>query len=246
MKKILLFFLVISLSIVSFSQDQPSSLRIRMWDNSLFSTVFGGDESGRFQRTYNVRSLAGGEYYLKITQRISGNDEVVFESSIEIPAGMRVQAILQEDGSLEVSVMEDEQRTASAFDLKDKLQNIKTRGKTGTAADERNQLIEPLAFSEIFNDMQAAKTDQVRNVIGEDGLSKNLFTTAYIVQLLKLFKNETSRLEFSKSAYTRVVDPENYFQVKALFVKDENIYSLEKYMDEKANRTWQRKSERKF
>jgi hypothetical protein len=243
MRKFALFFLLIFIYTSSNAQDQPSSLQIKMWDNSLFSAVFGGDENGSYQRTYNVRSLAGGEYYLKIMQRDYDGIHTKFEGYIEIPAGSRVQATLLENGGLEISTLEDKPRTGFGLDLKSRMQGSSSKsgeGQTNTKEEERNLLIQPLEFTDLHNNMTRARTDQVRDSIAVTGLHNNLFTTSYVVQMAKLFRNETSRLEFAKSAYTRVVDPENYFQVKMLFDRKENADSLDAYMQQKEGQTQKR------
>jgi len=244
MRKIILFFFIM-LCAVTQAQDQPSSLQIRMWDNSLFSTVFADDESGRFQRAYNVRSLEGGEYFLRIMQRTASGIQTIFEGQIEIPPASRVQAIVHADGSLEVSALEDTQRSASSFDLKNRIEDMRARGQTGTGV-QRNQLIQSLEFLELSNEMSGAENDQQRESIGAAGLGRNLFTTAYVVQLARLFTSESSQLEFSKSAYTRVIDPENYFQVKNLLTRRENIESLEMHMQQNANRVQQRRESQRL
>ncbi len=239
MRKILLFFFIVFSTIIGHAQDQPSSLQIRMWDNSLFSAIFAGDETGKYQRTYNVRSLTGGEYYLRIMQRDASGIETVFEGQIEIPQGSRVQAIVLADGSLEISTLEDVQRSASSFDLKSQITGVQSKqpkGQVNSKTQERNELIQSLEFADLKNQMLNAGNDKMRDSIGVDGLHKNLFTTSYIVQLVKLFKTEGSRLQFSEAAYTRVVDPENYFQVKMLFTQKENIDALEKYMLDNASK----------
>ena len=64
-----LFFFTLFITSIAWAQNQPSSLQVRMWDNSLFAAVFGGDEGEKYQRAYNARSIEGGEYYLRITQK---------------------------------------------------------------------------------------------------------------------------------------------------------------------------------
>ena len=244
MRKIVLFFFI-TLYAVAQAQD-PSSLQIRMWDNSLFSAVFADDESGKFQRAYNVRSLEGGEYYLRIMQRTAGGIQTIFEGQIEIPPASRVQAIVHEDGSLEISALEDVQHSSSSFDLKTRIEDMKAKGQTNTAAQQRNLMIQSLELQDLSNEMSRAATEQARDSIGTVGLRRNLFTTAYIVQLAKLYKTEELRLEFSKNAYTRVVDPENYFQVKSLLIRKENIESLEIHMQQNANNVQRRKESEKL
>lgn len=233
-KYIFILFLLINLLAVS-AQEQPSSLQIRMWDNSLFSAVFAGDESGRYQRTYNVRTLAGGEYYLKIMKRSSYGIETIFEGQIEIPPASRVQAVLMQNGALEISVLDDTQKTTNSFDFKSKIEEIQSKVKTVSTkpGEDSNRRIESLEFTDLKNNMMRAPNDSIRDSIAVDGLRKNTFTTSYVVQLTKLFKTETTRLVFAKSAYTRVVDPENYFQVRYLFAKKESLDELDKYMEEK-------------
>ena len=242
MRKIILFFLI-TCCVALQAQDQPSSLQIRMWDNSLFSAVFANDEGGRFQRAYNVRSLEGGEYYLRIMQRIDGGIQTIFEGQIEIPPASRVQAVVLENGSLEISAIEDTQRSTSSFDLKTRIEDARQRGPTSTAAQQRNALIQPMELLELSNEMSRAETDRQRESIGIAGLNRSLFTTAYVVQLAKLFQNENVRLAFVNAAYTRVVDPENYFQLTSLFTHPENVKLLESHMEQNVNRVQQRQSE---
>jgi len=96
---------------------------------------------------------------------------------------------------------------------------------------------------ELSNEMSRAETDRQRESIGIAGLNRSLFTTAYVVQLAKLFQNENVRLAFVNAAYTRVVDPENYFQLTSLFTHPENVKLLESHMEQNVNRVQQRQSE---
>jgi len=248
MIKIRLFFFTLVVTSVAWAQTQPSSLQVRMWDNSLFATVFGGDENEKYQRAYNARSINGGDYYLKITQKNASKTVVVFEGQIEIPAASRVQVIVQADGSLELSTIEDSQRTASSFDLKTKISNLenKVRGTTNTRESERNQLIEPLEFTDLKNRMTNARTEYAKDSIAMRELKQYLYTTAYVVQLAKLYKSEEDRLDYAKSAYTRVVDPEEFFRVHALFVKEANKQALDAYMKENEKYTQKRESQGLF
>jgi hypothetical protein len=241
MRKILFLSLLLLITSAVGAQEQPSSLQLRMWDNSLFSAVFGGDESGRYQRSYNARSINGGEYYLRITQKNTVGEVVMFEGQIDIPAASRVQAVVQADGSLEISTLEDKQRTSSSFDLKSKISSIedKVKNKTNTREEERALLIEPLEFTDLQNRVTNAHTEYNKDSIAVAGLKKNLFTTAYIVQLTKLFKTENDRLEFAQSAYTRVVDPEEYHRVRAILNK-ESRPQLDAYMKENEGKTQRR------
>ena len=242
MIKVRLLFFLLVVTPVAWAQNQPSSLQVRMWDNSLFAAVFGGDEGEKYQRAYNARSIESGEYYLRITQKSANETTVVFEGQIDIPAASRVQAIVQEDGSLEFSTIEDSQRTASSFDLKTRIASIENsvRSKTNTREGERNQLIEPLEFTDLKNRMTGARTEYARDSIATRELKLYLYTTVYIVQLAKLYKSENDRLDYAKSAYTRVVDPEEYFRVRALFAKEENKQALDAYMKENEKYTQRR------
>ncbi|MDR0873553.1 MAG: DUF4476 domain-containing protein [Prevotellaceae bacterium] len=241
MRKIRFLSLLLLITSAVWAQNEPSSLQVRMWDNSLFSAVFGGDEGGRYQRTYNARSISGGEYYLKITQKDTRGETIVFEGQIDIPEASRVQAVVQADGSLEISTIEDKQRTNSSFDLKSKISSIedKVRGKTNTREEERAQLIESLEFTDLKNRVTNARTEYIKDSIAVAGLRKNLFTTAYIVQLTKLFKAENDRLEFAQRAYVRVVDPEEYHRVRAI-LNEVSRPKLDAYMKENEGKTQRR------
>lgn len=230
-----IILLLVGVVTVALAQDQPSSLQIRLWDNSLFSVILGGEESVRFARTYNVRTIAGGEYYLQITRKTMQGTYPVFEGQIEIPPASRVQAVLAQNGTLEISVLDDYIPPTPAFNFKSRTEQVQSNHGAPNMNADRNQKIEPLEFQELKTDMSQAMDDHQRQTIAIEGLNNHMFTTAYIVQLAKLFRNETSRLEFAKSAYTRTIDPENYFQIKMLFVKEENIQSLDEYMASKAN-----------
>ncbi len=236
MRKLYTFLLLVICFVPSvLAQDQPSSLQIRLWDNSLFSVILGGTESERFARTYNARTIAGGEYYLQITRKTMQGVYPVFEGQIEIPPASRVLAVLDQNGTLEISVIDDYIPPTPGFSFKSRTEQVQSNHGAPNMDAERNQKIEPLEFQELKDNMSGAMDDHQRQTIAIEGLNNHMFTTSYIVQLAKLFRNETSRLEFAKSAYTRTVDPENYFQIKMLFIKEENIQSLDDYMASKAD-----------
>lgn len=66
--------------------------------------------------------------------------------------------------------------------------------------------------------------------IAKQALAGNYFSSAQVADLMREFDFETTRLDFAKSAYPRVIDKQNYYQVNNGFTFESSIQDLNQYI----------------
>ncbi len=93
----------------------------------------------------------------------------------------------------------------------------------------------PVISNEMFQQLKRSvendSFDSSRLDLLESTLRNNFFTSHQIKELMTLLSFDSGRLQFAKSAYLRVVDPENYFVVRDSFTFSSSKSALTKYID---------------
>ncbi|GGD90805.1 hypothetical protein GCM10011312_13240 [Planktosalinus lacus] len=93
----------------------------------------------------------------------------------------------------------------------------------------------PVISNEMFNQLKSTvqneSFDSGRLELLESTLRNNNFTSHQIKELLHLLSFDSGRLQFAKSAYTQVVDPENYFVVNEALSYSSSKSELLKYIN---------------
>lgn len=86
-------------------------------------------------------------------------------------------------------------------------------------------------FQQLKRTVENDSFDSSRLDLLESTLRTNFFTSHQIKELMTLLSFDSGRLQFAKSAYLRVVDPENYFVVRDSFSFSSSKSALTKYID---------------
>lgn len=88
--------------------------------------------------------------------------------------------------------------------------------------------------AQVFNQLKASINNQWfsdgKMVVFNQAVQANFFTTAQVNELINLFSFSNDRLEVAKKAYTKTVDPENYFMVYNSLQWNSSIQSLSNYI----------------
>jgi hypothetical protein len=66
--------------------------------------------------------------------------------------------------------------------------------------------------------------------IAKQALSANYFSSAQVTDLMSVFSFESTKLDFAKCAYTRVIDKQNYYLVNNAFSFESSIQDLNQYI----------------
>ncbi len=96
---------------------------------------------------------------------------------------------------------------------------------------ERPPVMNNMMFQQLRRTVESESFDSSRVELLESTLRNNFFTSNQIKELMKLVSFESGRLQFAKAAYTRTVDPENYFVVREALSFSSSKTELTKYIN---------------
>lgn len=85
-------------------------------------------------------------------------------------------------------------------------------------------------FSTALATINNRSFDSDRLTLAKQIASSNCLTCSQVKQIIKTLSYESSRLEFAKYAYTRVYDPQNYYQINDSFSFSSSITELNDYI----------------
>lgn len=86
-------------------------------------------------------------------------------------------------------------------------------------------------FQTKVRQLESQITDQEKLLIGKKILNKHCFSCAQIKEMASLFQDDFSRLEFSKQAYKKVVDKENFYDVYDAFIHYSVVFRLHDFVN---------------
>lgn len=86
-------------------------------------------------------------------------------------------------------------------------------------------------FQQLKRTVESESFDSSRVELLESTLRNNFFTSHQIKELMLLVSFDSGRLQFAKAAYTRTVDPENYFVVREALSFSSSKTELTKYIN---------------
>ena len=85
-------------------------------------------------------------------------------------------------------------------------------------------------FNDAKQSISNASFDDTKLSTAKTILSSNFVTTDQVIELCKLFSFENTKLAFAEYAYSRTVDPNNYFKTGSIFSFDSNKKALNEFI----------------
>ena len=85
-------------------------------------------------------------------------------------------------------------------------------------------------FSDAKHSISRSSFDDTKLSTAKTILSSNYVTTDQVIEICKLFSFEDNKLTFAEYAYSRTVDPNNYFKVGSIFNFDASKESLNSFI----------------
>ena len=85
-------------------------------------------------------------------------------------------------------------------------------------------------FSGYLDAVDDQWTESNRLQVALQGLTYNWLTTLQVKAVMETFWTESARLEFAKAAYSRVVDPQIYYEVNEVFWSQSSVQELSRYI----------------
>ncbi len=96
---------------------------------------------------------------------------------------------------------------------------------------EEVPVISDIMFQQLKNTLNSESFDSSRLELLESTLRNNHFYALQVKELMTYLSFESGKLQFAKSAYLRVVDPENYFVVRESLTYSSSKTELSNYIN---------------
>ncbi|MFN3939404.1 MAG: DUF4476 domain-containing protein [Chitinophagales bacterium] len=225
MKKILLSaFILMNIQVEALYPYDNSILEIQSYKGNFVATLNGKvlESHGRF---LEFRNIAPGYYNLEISIKQNCNHyshngfcrmRTIYAGPLHIQPATRLQAVIDNRGNF-------------------KIQNVYTlpTGPYVQAPDAYYCAPAPISVFD-FNNLKQAIDDQwydeSKLAVANLALLHHFFTSGQVAEIMDIFWYESSKLAFAKAAYTRVVDPQNYYVVNDAFWYSSSVQSLSDYI----------------
>jgi hypothetical protein len=88
----------------------------------------------------------------------------------------------------------------------------------------------PDQFSRVLHMISSQHFDSSRLQVANQVLASNALTSEQVAAIMHAFSFESTRLEFARNAYHRVIDPQNYYLVNNAFRFSSSIDDLYNYV----------------
>ena len=86
------------------------------------------------------------------------------------------------------------------------------------------------SFGDMTNAINSASFEDTKLSTAKTILASNFLTTDQVMQVCNLFSFEDSKVAFAKFAYSKTVDPNNYYKVANIFSFDSNKQALNTFI----------------
>tara|TARA_R110000850_G_scaffold274786_2_gene412814 strand:- start:49494 stop:50141 length:648 start_codon:yes stop_codon:yes gene_type:complete len=190
--KLLFSVLFLLLFQFGYSQQRSASLEVDFSETRMLYTFQIGNESFQANRNLIVQELRSGFHPVQIYEHRRNRKYLVYNGGINLARNATTFSYF-ENGNFEVTFIEP-------------------------YIFEEEEVIIPIIPEELFFQLKSSvkneSFDSGKIELLETTIKHHNFNSYQIKELMTLLTFDSGRLEFAKAAYTRVVDPENYFLVR--------------------------------
>jgi hypothetical protein len=235
MKRIIAAIIVILAYLPVMAQEGRGAIQVRLKDNNPLTVVIDGRHYRRYGNTLTIGNLPEGRHELKVYRFYPSNDaryrdfgynrshaRLVYRGKIRVEAGrMYYCSVDPQYNTMNV-------RESGMVALEGDAGNYPIRSES-VFSDSPNAIEEQsgrgIAYPEQINLLKATQMEALRqSVVTKPGdldklkqmqqyLEHRSMESAQVVTMLEWLNFESTRLEFAKWAYSKVVDQDNYHLV---------------------------------
>ncbi|MFT5184446.1 MAG: hypothetical protein ACI84C_001577 [Flavobacteriales bacterium] len=243
-------FLILGLSLLSYAADaRGSELRLSAWDDRDFEIEF--DHQHFFaDRNFKINDLNSGQFRLKV-YRQGGNPyggggghlQVLFDGYINIDHNSRIKAAITRNRTVRIIDVQRLSRgrsytacSSSGYGNQNNghnngFNNGNNNGGYGTLGyGYDNQCLSQGEFNRILRAIDNACFDSDMLNVAKQATRNQHMTSDQVRIIVKKFSFESSRLNYAKFGFSRVVDPNNYYLVNESFCFSSSIRELDDWL----------------
>jgi len=210
-----LLFLVsfLFLSGFGFSQNRSTSLQVEFSQSRTnFTFEIGKDRFQVNQDILVIDNLRSGFYPVKIFEMRGNRRVLVYDGGVNLARNATTLTFFR-NGNFEVFGIEP-------YIISEPVIVV-----------EGPPVMNDVMFKQLKRTLESESFDSSRVELLESTLRNNFFTSQQIKELMLLLSFDSGRLQFAKAAYTRSVDPENYFVVREALSFASSKTELTKYIN---------------
>ena len=238
--------IAIGLAMLSAKANNFSAFNLKMFDNGQFIAVLDNQLSNN-SNMFTVQQIQPGYHKLKVIRNysipygFSMVQKVVYKGWINIPAKSIVYAQINCMNQFDIVKVDPVFCPPPAggcgyndWDDDDDYSYDNTsncgNGNGWEYVPPAPAYMSPAAFMQLKASIESKSFESSKLQIAKQALAYNNFTSAQISDLMLLFDFETTKLDFAKCAYAKVIDKQNYYVVNNSFTFESSIQELNKYI----------------
>lgn len=243
MKRLLLLSaLFVTLAMGAFTVSASTRLHIASYDNAPIVVYINGVEYGPFSNRHKLAGIAPGVHNMRVVALYANpynswnnQQQVIYNGPINLPFGYEVHATVNPYSALTIGEMIaiGPEPVPVGGGVVCAYPVSKPVGRPVYNPVPAPPTIYPMHDADFANLMGVIRNrpfDSTRRQLAAQALATNYFTSGQVLHMLGLFSFDSSRLDVAKLAYTRVVDPQNYYIVFDAFTFDSSVRHLSDYM----------------
>lgn len=241
MKKLSLLFVMLFVITISnaHGNHQQSDFNLKLWNNSSFTIVLDHHNYGKTTNFY-LGNLNPGSHTLQVIKLKKNNygpgmlKQLLYNGTIKVPSHTNVLATVTPNGQLQLSLTKKYQSIHSGYNGNHSAYisyGSQQSCNSNYAGNVCNIPMSNSGFSNLMQVMNDEYFDNSKLEIVQQALSNNNFTTNQVILIMHQFSFESNKLAVAKLAYSKTVDPQNYFMVNKEFDFSSSVTNLNNYIN---------------
>ena len=238
-----------------------SDLNLRLFNNSTFCVELDNQLYANFTSSFMVSNLQAGNHYLVVYKtrnfrngRNNGS-KILFSGYVNIPMNTKISAMIDNRNRFIVTseVTYNNRGNNANNDRNNKgnnqygyndhnngrnnngngrnEHNDRNNGKGNNNYGTNNNMMSPADFASLKLMISNTAFESSKLGIAENALLNYNFTSAQVLEILYLFSFESTKLDFAKRAYIKVIDRERYFTTYSAFSFSSSIDEMNRYIN---------------
>jgi len=231
------------------ANHNSSALNLKMFDNGMFSVVLDNNAAFSKSNYFSAASIAPGYHKLKVIRLYhnpySGHpiQKVVFKGWITIPAKSVVYAQINCNNQFDMVKVEPYFYPPVYDDCSNDNWNhdygystnygYEGNGWCGTPTPPvppAPMCMSHMEFIQLKSSIENKSFESSKLQIAKQALGYNNFSSVQIADLMRSFDFETTKLDFAKCAYPKVIDKQNFYLVNNAFTFESSIQDLNQFV----------------
>jgi len=240
--------IAIGLTMLGAKANHFSAFNLKMFDNGMFSVVIDNNAACAQSNVFTVANIQPGNHKLKVIRYFKNPysnypmQKVVYKGWITIPPKAVMYAQINCHSQFDVVKVEPYFFPPAGGcdngwdndDCDDDYGYGTNCGYAGNGwappAPPMSMCMSHMEFMQLKNSIANKSFESSKLQVAKQALVYNNFSSAQVADLMSVFSFESTRLDFAKCAYGKVIDKQNFYLVNDAFSFESSIQDLNQYI----------------